>query len=577
MKNTIFKIIKTTTLLLSLFNLLMYFSMRCCWSGISKTLGYEDGYNQLILDLPLIIFFVLLAISITNILLFKFMKKENNLWAIIITPINIIFSIAVVVIIALGAIDYMYFIIPEFIKVCIVCALVFFVMFMIFIYPKTNLVNSVAFKYSIFSALLLIAVFYVINFSINTINYKPVVYAVEDNYQIVFGTSAEALGWVEIDGVKYTDTYAGSEKSFTKVHKIEVPMKVLDEAKGYKIYSQKFFYRGPFGAIKDVVISESYNFKGVDASDGKIDYYAMADIHMELDGTLKACDYNKDKEFLVLAGDIISFINTHDDAFYTGKVAHEITKGEMPVVYARGNHEIKGDYSEEFYKYVGSKNEDFYYNFYFDNIYGMVLDLGEDHDDDWWEYYETAHFAEYQKEQAKWLENELKLDEENKYCYKNYDYRMLVCHIPVNYINSRKNHTEIKKELTTLLNQFDLDISLSGHQHDLWVFEPNTVTPFKTMPYNPDYKSGKNKGNVTDFNFPAFLISKRGLTQTDSDKLTQKSQIGLSVKVDLNANIQTVIYNNSNGDKVYMVNPFANIAYGEEIVIDLTTKVFKKK
>ena len=97
------------------------------------------------------------------------------------------------------------------------------------------------------------------------------------------------------------------------------------------------------------------------------------------------------------------------------------------------------------------------------------------------------------------------------------------------------------------------------------------------MPYNPEYKSGKNKGNVTDFNFPAFLISKRGLTQTDSDKLTQKTQIGLSVKVDLNANIEKVIYNNSNGDKVYMVNPFANIAYGEEIVIDLTTKVFEKK
>jgi hypothetical protein len=207
----------------------------------------------------------------------------------------------------------------------------------------------------------------------------------------------------------------------------------------------------------------------------------------------------------------------------------------------------------------------------------MVLDLAEDHDDDWWEYYDTAHFAQYQKEQVEWIKTELALDESNKYCHKNYDYKMLVCHIPVNYINSRKNHTEIKKELTTLLNQFDLDISLSGHQHDLWVFEPNTVTPFKTMPYNPEYKSGKNKGNVTDFNFPSFLISKRGLTQTDSDKLTQKTQIGLSVKVDLNANIEKVIYNNSNGDKVYMVNPFANIAYGEEIVIDLTTKVFEKK
>ena len=48
------KVIKISTLVISLFNLLMYFSMRCCWSGISKTLGYEDGYNPLILHLPLL-------------------------------------------------------------------------------------------------------------------------------------------------------------------------------------------------------------------------------------------------------------------------------------------------------------------------------------------------------------------------------------------------------------------------------------------------------------------------------------------------------------------------------------------
>ena len=579
MKQIITKTIKITTLLLSLFNLLMYFSMRCCWSGISKTLsqmlGFEEGKNQFILDLPLIVFFILLAVFIANVVLFKIMKNEKNLWSYIMLGVNTLFTIVIAVIIALGAIDYMYFINQEFIKVCIVAAIVFFVIFMIFIYPKTHLVKSAAFKYSVFIALLLIAVGYVISFSINIINYKPVVYAVEDKYQIVFGTTSDALGWVEIDGVKYTETYAGSEKSFTKVHKIEVPMKELDKAQGYTIFSQKFFYRGPFGAIKDVVISESYNFRGVDASDG-LNYYALADIHMELDGAVKASDYNKDKEFLVLAGDIISFINTHDDAFYTGKVAHEITKGEIPVVYARGNHEIKGDFSEVFYKYVGSKNEDFYYNFYFDNIYGLVLDMGEDHDDDWWEYYETAHFDEYRKEQAYFLQGELDRAESDLKCYKNFEYRMLVCHIPVNYINSRKNHTESKKELTTLLNQFDLDIALSGHQHDLWAFEPNTVTPFEKMPYNPDYKSGTNKGNVTDFNFPSFLISKRGLTQTDSDELTQTSQIGLSVKVDFNTNTETVIYNNSNGQKVYMVNPFANISYGEEIIINMTTKEFNK-
>ncbi len=572
-KELIYKIIKISSLVLALFNLLMYFSMRCCWSGISKTLGYENEYNPLILHLQLILFFVMLATAITNILLFKLMKKDSNLWSIIMIGINAVFTIAITVIIVLGAIDYMYFIMPEFIKVCMITGLVFFVLFMIFIYPKTHLADNKIFKYSIFSVVLLIAVLSVINLSINRIDYKPVVYAVEDKYQIVFGTSTDALGWVEINGKKYTDTYAGSEKSFTRVHKIEVPMKDLDDAGKYSIHSLKFYYRGPFGAIKNEneEICEEYNFRGVDASDG-LNYYAIADIHMETEGALKAANQNKDKEFLVLAGDVISLMNTHDDAFYTGKVAHEITKGEIPVVYARGNHEVKGDISEEFYKYVGSKNGNFYYNFYFDNVYGIVLDLGEDHDDNWWEYYNTAHYDEYREEQAIFLQNEL--DNHN---YENYDYKMLVSHIPVCYINTRGNHIPIKKELTSLLNQFDLDIALSGHQHDLWVFEPNILTPYEKLTYNESFNSGTHEGQVTDFNFPTFLISKRGEAQNDSAKLTQKNQIALTVQVNFTSNTETIIYNNSEGKLINIVNQFANHNYGTEIVVNLETKEFTKK
>ena len=572
-KELIYKIIKIASLVIALFNLLMYFSMRCCWSGISKTLGYENDYSAFIFHLPLILFFVMLTTAITNILLFKLMKKDSNLWSIIMLSINVVFTIAITVIIVLGAIDYMYFIMPEFVKVSMITGLVFFVLFMIFIYPKTHLADNKIFKYSIFTAVLLVAVLSVVNLAINRIDYKPVVYAVEDKYQIVFGTSTDALGWVEIDGVKYTDTYAGSEKSFTRVHKIEVPMEILDEAGKYSIHSLKFYYRGPFGAIKNEneEISEEYNFRGVDASDG-LNYYAIADIHMETEGAVKAANQNTDKEFLVLAGDVISLMNTHDDAFYTGKVAHEITKGEIPVVYARGNHEVKGDISEEFYKYVGSKNGDFYYNFYFDNVYGIVLDVGEDHDDDWWEYYETAHYDDYRAEQAIFLQKEI--DKNN---YENYDYKMLVSHIPVCYINTRGNHIPIKKELTSLLNQFDLDIALSGHQHDLWVFEPGILTPYEKLTYNEAFASGTHKGQVTDFNYPTFLISKRGEKQNDSAKLTQKNQIALTVKVDFTANTETIVYNNSEGKLINMVNQFANYNYGTEIIVDLDTKEFTKR
>ena len=104
----------------------------------------------------------------------------------------------------------------------------------------------------------------------------------------------------------------------------------------------------------------------------------------------------------------------------------KLTKGEIPVIYARGNHEIKGKYSEEFHKYVGAKNEDFYYTFNIDNIYGMVLDLGEDHDDDYWEYYDTAFYEDYRNKQVKMLE-----DTFTDARYLAYDYKMAVCHIPV--------------------------------------------------------------------------------------------------------------------------------------------------
>ena len=593
-KELIFKIIKIASIVLTLFNLLMFFSMRCCWSGISKTLGYEDATDlatkQFLLDFPVIVLFVLLAIAIINILLFKFMKKESKAWSIVMLSVNFVFLIAVIAIIVLGAIDYMYFIIPEFVKVTVITALIFFVLFMIFIYPKTNLVNSKVYKYTVFLTILLIAVLYVINFSINRINYKPVVYAVEDKYQIVFGTTSEALGWVEIDGIKYAETSAGSEKSYKKVHKIEIPMTILDTAKEYKIVSQKFFYRGPFGAIKDQIISESYSFRPADTTDG-INYYALSDVHMETKGAALAASYDPDMELLVLAGDVISLMNTHDDAFYTGKVAHEITKGEIAVVYARGNHEIKGEISEEFYKYVGSKNTNFYYSFYIGDIYGLVLDMGEDHDDDYWEYYDTAFFDDYRKEQSTFITKELEKDETDKYSYKNYKYRMVVCHIPIPYINTRGNHKEIKIELTEKLNQMDIDIMLSGHQHDLWVFEPNTLKPLEKLTYNTDYEPAnvdgtakKHKGMVTDFNFPTFLISKRGSSQTDSAKLTQTTQIGLTVKVDKDYTTETLIYNNSEGKIISMVNQFAsntgeglvNYTYGNEIVINLETKVFTK-
>ena len=70
-----------------------------------------------------------------------------------------------------------------------------------------------------------------------------VVYAVEVEYQIVFATSDNAIGWVNIGGVEYYDLYAGSMQSADKVHKITVPQSVLDEAGAHRVSLGKTILR----------------------------------------------------------------------------------------------------------------------------------------------------------------------------------------------------------------------------------------------------------------------------------------------------------------------------------------------
>lgn len=557
---------KGFNLVLSFFNLILFFSIRMCWSGISKTLGYEDSNSAFILWLPVIIWFILIIIFGLNV--FFFLKKRNkNLWSYIMNGVNTLFLIVNIVIVILGAIDYMFFAWPYVFKYIGMALLGLIVIFFIFIYPKTILKDNNLFKYSCIGLVSLISAGVVCNVTFNSIKYKPAVYIVENEYQIVFGSNVEALAWVEVDNKRYYEDYAGYYNSTKKMHKIIVPMDVLDNAKEYTVGTQKLTYRGPFGGFKGREIEETYSFRPVDTSDG-LNYYSISDVHMGLECSKEASDYNKDKELLILAGDTISMIDTYRDAAYTNKVAYELTKGEIPVIYARGNHELKGKYMEKFHDYVGANGEDFFYKFSFGNVYGLVLDIGEDHDDNYWEYYDTCDFNEYRNRQLELIRSELESKE-----YLNYDYRLVVCHIPLPFINARHNHFVFKKDVTTLLNQMDIDMVISGHQHDLLVFEPGLITPFTDLTYNKDFvKSGKTtKAYLTDFNFPSFTVSKRGYTQTDDSSLTLNSQIGLTIKVDFNNKTQTCIFNNSKGEKVNIVNPYFDVDYKDEIVYSIET------
>lgn len=563
-KEKIQSVLRWISLVLSCFNCLMFFSRRTCWSGISKTLGYEKNYNPFILYLPVILFVLLFVLRVLTIVFF-FVLKKKCLWNDILLPVHILFSVTIRMVFAFGGMEYARFIFVSFLNAFLLCIPIGLLVFFLFYYPLTKLSKNRIFQFSVLSLVLFSFCIYIFNFRINTISYEPVVYRVEDTYQIIFSSSTKSSGYVEVGEKRYYDTYAGSQKSEEKVHKVVVPMSALDEAKSYTIYSQSYLYRGPFGAIKGTLAKKSYSFVPVNTDDG-LNYYSFSDIHGDLKGAENA--RNKGAELLILDGDIISDVNTFEDANFVNKVAYKLTKGKIPVLYARGNHELKGPYSEQLYKFVPSVNEKFYYSFRFGNVYGWVLDLGEDHDDDWWEYYGSADFDSYRYEQVEFLKKE-----EEKGEYRKYDYHLVISHIPLPFINYRLNHVPAKIAFVEQLNKRDIDRALCGHQHDLFIFEPGLITPGETLTYSKAYGGKKYKGYLLDYNFPSLRISKHGRTQTDKGK-SYNARIGLNIRVDFNSGISSCQYNNVKGEKINVVNPFYEKDYGDTIRIDLKTKEF---
>ena len=552
---------------------LFWFAMRVIWSGISKVISEAVGEktpSAFMLNLPLFIsifLWVLLAFAVVNLIVLKDKKWSK----ITLTAVLGIFTVASLVVVVLGAIDYLYFILPKFFLSLLVSVCISLFALLVFFPPLKNSKACTALKYVLVALVILASVFIGYGVTLGSyFTYEPVVYAVEDTYQIVFSTNHSATAWVEIDGEKYYDLFAGSMKSNDTVHKITVPQEKLDAAKGYSIHAEKMIYRGPFGGFKGKEISKHYPFRPVNSADGLV-YYTLTDAHHAQKGAIDAALSVKDLDFLVILGDSVGMVEYEKDVQFSNVLAHNVTKGEIPVVYARGNHEIKGAYGEQLYKYVGSKNENFYYWFTLSDVFGITLDLGEDHNDGWWEYYGTDRFTLYHDEQTKFLEELVAAKP-----YENYSYTLVACHIPIQFVNNRKDHAQVKESWTELLNQIQPDLAVYGHQHDLYPFLEGQETMYNEkgkLIYNSHLKGEEGKtygGYLTDFAFNGFIAGRRGTAQLDKiGALNRKDHVGLAVFVDLTNQTQTCRYINSKGDTVPVCNPFVEGAAQQEFTLDL--------
>lgn len=539
-------------LALSLFNFALYLSMRSIWSGIEGMIGIH--WLQFF-------FFGLLTILMIGGLIAQFIPL-NKIVLHILIDVSAALLIALSYMLYLG-IDSLRFFTRAFVDILMTMMILYFVYFIIFRYPTCKLSKNRLYKRILFGTFTTLLIVITFDLEFHFVTNKPVVYAVEDTYQIVWTTSTNATAWVTIGNETYYDLYAGSEVSETTVHKVVVPMSDLDLAKSYTISSKHMIFRGPYSGIEGGSVSNTFAFRPVDLSDG-LNYYTVSDTHTRNQAASEAAGYfGADLDFLILGGDIMNHLETASDAELILQLGFDITQGEIPVIFARGNHEVKSTYSDQLHRYVGSLNEKFYYTFNLSGVFGVVLDLGEDHDDTWWEYYDTVHFDLYREEQTVFLSEVVA---EASYDDPSIQYRMGICHIPVALVDE-EYLADFQEDWTTLLNQMDLNIMVSGHKHQLLAFTTN-IPAYVTFDYHDNYASRSEAGYRTDANFDNFVASRRADSQLGQENLFGKVFTGMAVSVDFASGKMTVTYTNHLKAVVPVIHPYTGVTI-TEFIIDL--------
>ena len=183
-----------------------------------------------------------------------------------------------------------------------------------------------------------------------------------------------------------------------------------------------------------------YNFRPV-SDTGCVRAYHISDAHNWAEGPIKAAETFGDIDFLILNGDIPEHNGSVEKCRTIYELTSEIAKGEIPTVFARGNHDLRGLFAERFWECTPTDQGKTYYTFRLGSIWGMLLDCGED-----------------------------KVDEHEEYLAEGVQYRMVISHCPITYRMQKPFdiEEEIYTEWTKLLREHvHPDVILNGHIHRL--------------------------------------------------------------------------------------------------------------
>ena len=303
--------------------------------------------------------------------------------------------------------------------------------------------------------------------------YDPAVFAAGNDYQIHVRVNADCAVAVEADGTRFFDHSNGVIRTATRIHRIRVPQAALDRAKAYTVVVtpllERLAYRSRFAP------EERYDFAFRPVPPDTIRLYHIADTHGETAPAIRSArQFGAPIDLLVLNGDIIDASDRPSDFDAIYRLTQEITHGGVPVICARGNHDLRGRAAERLWEYIPTVNGKTYYTLRVGNIWAIVLDTGEDKPDSHEEYNGAVCCEVFRREETAFLRDVI-ANADREYNAPGVSHRLVIAHTPFTYVNRPPFDIEqplFRTWAALLREQVRPELFLAGHQHCCLVSRP---------------------------------------------------------------------------------------------------------
>ena len=310
----------------------------------------------------------------------------------------------------------------------------------------------------------------------------PYLQAVTDTEAtIMWVTDTKALSWVEIapdDGTnfyhverpKFYQTYLG-KRVYGTVHQIRITGLEPGKKYRYSTSSKEVVgmegHRVTYGHVATTkVYGKNFNniFSTLDSSKKNLKFIVLNDIHAKqekLEALLNTYEDGK-TDMVFFNGDMVSMVPT-ESILFEGFVDAAVRRfaNQVPFYLVRGNHETRGLFATSYLTYFPTTTGKPYYTIKQGDTFFIVLDGGEDKPDSCLEYYETADYDTYRKEEAEWLKKIVDSEE----C-KSAKYRVVLMHMPpIGGKNMWHGPKHAGECFFPILNNANITVMLSGHTH----------------------------------------------------------------------------------------------------------------